>query len=631
MRRRPPVSVIMSVYNDRRFVGEAVSSVLGQTWRDFEFIIVDDGSNDGSEKVVDEISDARVAVIHQENCGRSKARNRALREASGEFIAVCDADDTWEPGRLEEQLDFLAEHREVKLLGAYGWYIDGAGRRGEIREVPLSRQEIATEMRNGCAFIHSSTIFSRECAVTLGGYREAFALAQDYDFFLRFVERWPAANLPVPLCCYRVHDISESAAKWAVRQEYGRLAWELAQERRERGTDRVERGEELLSESDRARIRQARSSRKMRSRAFVYFAQVLETCGSHAAAGWYFLRAFLLYPARLYPLRRVGRSAIAALGLSSRAHGRVNSRSDRSVPRRVSLCQCKLCFSKNAEARYALGGGLRVLVCRECGFHFVDYLRPMRELKAGAMAKINPGPASYIRDHLQHNEERVARNIGLLERLAGSVSGKRCLDVGAGGGLWLDRLRERGAVIAGCEIDAERIAFAKMEYDIELIPKSIEDDSWPEEARGSFDVITLWDVLEHLNNPFYAMKRCRDLLAPGGLILLDTPIRDCLYDYLSYVWYVMTWGRSALFLSLKYSRHHLQIFHSEELRAMFRALGLAPVYWERRHEMSLPIESYVRRLPVARHSKRLAPWAAKQVLKLLPVKNKVVCAVRDVR
>ena len=139
----PSVSVIMPAYNVEPYIGDAIRSALAQTFTDFELIVVDDGSKDGTAEVVKGFAkqDGRVKLVQQGNRGLAGARNSALRAARGEFFALLDSDDLWEPTFLAEQLAILRARPEVDIVTGNGWCLGGA-RHGQLaRPYPDPRPE----------------------------------------------------------------------------------------------------------------------------------------------------------------------------------------------------------------------------------------------------------------------------------------------------------------------------------------------------------------------------------------------------------------------------------------------------------------------------------------------------------
>ena len=212
MTRTPSVSVVMAVYNGERWLAETLASLAGQTFDDFEIVIIDDGSTDGSADLLAKAAarDARYRVITQANCGLVASLNRGLAEAQAPLVARIDADDIAEPERFARQIAFLGAHPAVAALGSAIRIIseDGAFRR--LQAYPCGPSAVAKAMLLSCALAHPAVMMRREAVLAVGGYREAFRHAEDYDLWLRLSERHELDNLPEPLLRYRQHGGSVS-------------------------------------------------------------------------------------------------------------------------------------------------------------------------------------------------------------------------------------------------------------------------------------------------------------------------------------------------------------------------------------------------------------------------------------
>ena len=123
MKNDPKISVVMAVYNGEKYLREAIDSILNQTFKDFEFIIVNDGSTDRTREILESFIDPRIVLIHQEHMGLTKSLNRGIALAKGKYIARQDADDISMAERLEKQFNFLESHENVALLGTAGHII----------------------------------------------------------------------------------------------------------------------------------------------------------------------------------------------------------------------------------------------------------------------------------------------------------------------------------------------------------------------------------------------------------------------------------------------------------------------------------------------------------------------------
>jgi glycosyltransferase involved in cell wall biosynthesis len=203
--KRPEVSVIMSVYNGGRFLRQAIESILNQTFREFELIIVDDGSKDNSPEIVRSYDDPRMSLVClPNNSGAPAARNAAMQYVKGSFVAAMDADDISCQTRLEKQVAFLHDHPDVVLLGTSASVIDEDGR--FIRELKGADcgDDFGSKLAEHNCFAHSSVMLRADVLRQCRGYR-AFEVAHDYDLWTRIVPRHRAANLADPLVLYREH------------------------------------------------------------------------------------------------------------------------------------------------------------------------------------------------------------------------------------------------------------------------------------------------------------------------------------------------------------------------------------------------------------------------------------------
>ena len=206
MPRGPLVTVLMSTHNDLSFLPEAVDSILAQTLTDFEFLIVDDGSTDGSGAYLAGLRDPRVRVLRNAaNEGLTRSLNRGLNEAAGRYVARMDADDVALPGRLARQVEFLEANPELGLLGTARVLIDEAG--GEVAGGPAvcGSLRVRWKMLLGNAFAHP-TVMLRRSALERHGlrYDESFRTAQDYELWTRLLCHTGGDNLDEPLLRYRL-------------------------------------------------------------------------------------------------------------------------------------------------------------------------------------------------------------------------------------------------------------------------------------------------------------------------------------------------------------------------------------------------------------------------------------------
>jgi len=213
------VSIVMPVYNGERFLPETLASVRAQTLTDWELLLVDDGSTDGSLAIARAAAerDPRVRLVQVEHDGICAARNQAISLARAPLIAVWDADDLCAPERLEVQVEFLDANPDVGMLAAHAWHIGESGRRAGVAEFgPATRREHLALKESGMPmFAVASTVVVRAEAVSsCGGFREGMAPAEDADLWTRIGDRWVCLVLPRKLALYRVHATSYSTTRF---------------------------------------------------------------------------------------------------------------------------------------------------------------------------------------------------------------------------------------------------------------------------------------------------------------------------------------------------------------------------------------------------------------------------------
>jgi glycosyltransferase involved in cell wall biosynthesis len=202
----PKVSVIMAVYNGERFVREAIDSILAQTFGDFELIIVDDGSADGTLQILASYGDPRLRVLRNaSNIGQARARNRALAIAQGELIAIQDADDVSLPERLGTQVSFLDAQPEVGVLGSSWRAIDVDGNDLGSIQVLAGSLEIGWRLLFTNCLCHSTVMYRRALISEIGAYPEdqEFRFSEDYHLWCRAAKVTKIFALPTPLVKYR--------------------------------------------------------------------------------------------------------------------------------------------------------------------------------------------------------------------------------------------------------------------------------------------------------------------------------------------------------------------------------------------------------------------------------------------
>ena len=209
--RTQGVSVVMPVYNGERFLEETIESVLAQTHRYFEFLILDDGSTDGTDAIVARFKDSRIKLVRNpRNLGLTSTLNRGLSLAHFELIARHDADDISHPERLAKQIGFFIEHPEVVLVGTQAEIVDEQGRpQGQLFDRAQTHESIVWDLLFDNGFTHSSVMFKKSVILNeLGGYDESVTYCQDYHLWSEVARCHRVANLPDRLVSYRIHPYS---------------------------------------------------------------------------------------------------------------------------------------------------------------------------------------------------------------------------------------------------------------------------------------------------------------------------------------------------------------------------------------------------------------------------------------
>ena len=216
----PEITVLLCVFNGADHLKEAINSVLQQSFKDFELLIIDDGSTDGTSGIVANIRDDRLRSIrHEVNRGLISRLNEGLDEAVGRYIARMDADDLCHRERLDRQFHFLESHPEVGVLGTAVRIINGEGRGNVVYEYPEEHEVIEWVLPFVCPLAHPSIMMRRDLVRSAGGYAASAVHAEDYDLWERLVPLTRFANLQLPLLDLRKHSASVTARNATIHQE----------------------------------------------------------------------------------------------------------------------------------------------------------------------------------------------------------------------------------------------------------------------------------------------------------------------------------------------------------------------------------------------------------------------------
>jgi glycosyltransferase involved in cell wall biosynthesis len=303
----PKVSVLLPVWNAGRYLAGAIDSVLAQTFADFELLIIDDGSTDGSRALIRRCRDPRIRRIENEkNLGVTRSLNLGLERALGCYVARADADDLCAPERLARQVAFLDAHPGVALLASRARRIDAGGAELGVIDVPVDGEWLRRRLRLANCIVHGTVMMRADAVRALGGYDAAMERAEDYDLWLRIAERHEIAALPELLYAWRDHDGGVGRRHLAEMLGVADQARSAARRRFTAGlVEEVRSG--TLSAGRAARralalVWEADAFRAPRSRA----AALLGTCARRAPrihAGW---RALTSRPARARLARILG-------------------------------------------------------------------------------------------------------------------------------------------------------------------------------------------------------------------------------------------------------------------------------------------------------------------------------------
>jgi glycosyltransferase involved in cell wall biosynthesis len=206
------ISILMSVYNGEKYLAEAIESILGQTFTNFEFLIINNGSTDKSRKILLSYSDNRIKLIDNKiNVGLIKSLNKGLDLALGKYIARMDADDISLPGRLQIQFEFMEKNPHIDVCGS--WY-EMFGNKNCITETPVQDKDIKETLFFHNCIAHPTVIIRKN---TLDKYQikynENYLHSEDYELWCREVNRLKFANIPEALIKYRIHENQTGIAK----------------------------------------------------------------------------------------------------------------------------------------------------------------------------------------------------------------------------------------------------------------------------------------------------------------------------------------------------------------------------------------------------------------------------------
>lgn len=236
--------------------------------------------------------------------------------------------------------------------------------------------------------------------------------------------------------------------------------------------------------------------------------------------------------------------------------------------------RCKLCGENMSEPKYRLKK-TTIFECAGCGFHFIDFLDVIADPGSAGSVPLDERAWNYIESRLAANETQHRKNLNLVGQHS-PTAGQECLDIGAGAGVFSNLLAKGGASVAGIEPQQVFREFAQRKFGIILRGETIDHPLWQQAARERFDVVTLWDVLEHVNFPAEMLAHAYPVTKPGGWLFLDTPCRDSVFYRLSEWAYRLNGGKNGMLLESLYSAQpfrHKQIFTRAQLVKVVKSAG----------------------------------------------------------
>jgi len=214
--KTPLVSVVMPAYNAEKYISEAIESILNQTFKDFEFIIINDGSTDSTPNIIDKYArlDKRIIVLNNEkNLNIAESRNRGVEIAKGKYIATMDSDDRALPDRLKNQLEFLESNKDIAISIGNINIMDGKGVFQYTRNYPVADKDIRSKVYRFNPFPNPTIMCRREVYEKNGKYNNAYVPIDDFDFWLRAGTQFKFGNCGNIVLDYRVASKSASHGK----------------------------------------------------------------------------------------------------------------------------------------------------------------------------------------------------------------------------------------------------------------------------------------------------------------------------------------------------------------------------------------------------------------------------------
>jgi glycosyltransferase involved in cell wall biosynthesis len=258
MENLPLVSILMPVYNGREYLKPAIDSLLAQSFKDFELIVVNDGSKDDSQAIVESYKDPRIVLINQQNQGVARSLNNGLKVAKGKYIRRHDADDISTPDSLQIQVDFMETHPEYVMVCNQQAFMTSNGKIAGKHRVPNNKffegqkyKDLTFDdfsVSSSSPVVHGTACYKRQEVIDLGCYRPEFIVSEDNDLWLRLLEKSKIAILNECTYFMRIHGGSATHFHAAKIKHFRHLLIEYSKQRRQNGSDPIMRGEHKVPE-----------------------------------------------------------------------------------------------------------------------------------------------------------------------------------------------------------------------------------------------------------------------------------------------------------------------------------------------------------------------------------------------
>lgn len=255
MKEKPKVSILMPVYNGAAYLRPAIDCLLKQTFSDFELIIVNDGSTDNTQEVIDSYDDVRIVCLAQENQGVARSLNNGLKIARGKYVRRHDADDVSLPDSLEKQVAFLEAHPEYVMVTSQAAFMTFRGMKAHKFRMPHNRYFEGKAWKDvtyddfdpghATPIVHGTAFYKRQEVMDVGAYRPEFVVGEDNDLWIRLLEKNKIAVLNVCNYFVRLHPGSATQRHAAKIMHFRKLIVAYSEQRREMGSDPIMRGEAI--------------------------------------------------------------------------------------------------------------------------------------------------------------------------------------------------------------------------------------------------------------------------------------------------------------------------------------------------------------------------------------------------